>query len=323
MENNFQELKNIFNELEYTLNGLSVFLLSNEDEPYKLYKLRMSSQLDVYNIILKNIAHLHSAQLYNYHENVSPSRSESVSIIKESEVPNYDKIRELILNDESTNLTKKIFNQVTDFIKGYAVDLVVTNKRSEEEFHVIFFSDLNKSHFYKPHASLYSFGNETGDVLEKVDITYLELKDNGCAINFNGDIFVIHGFYFERLFNYEIHIDTHSESVLEKINDSGLIDNWGILEDHCMNNKNFKRKLYSISMTDKLSGISYEIFKEMKNLIGDGLFLTLNESTKTIAIDEGNSHKSVDQIIRIINDEAAETLVSQTQIFANQKISIG
>lgn len=322
MEKNFQELVTILDNAKYTIIGLTAYLLTDEEEPYKMYKLNMSTYEDIGAIVLRNIVSARDAQLYEYNENTSPDGHESISYIKDNEVPEYDKLKDLIVNDVSINLNKGIFKQIHESIKGYVINAVFTKNANGQEFDVMFFSTLNKSVLYQPKAGLYRFGSEEGDILQKSKDVYLELKDNCCAINFNGDIFVLHGHYFERLFKYEKHITTHAATTVEKISKMSLISNCEVLEDHCSRNKNFKRKLYRISTANKLEKVTYDTFRVLKGIIGEGLLFTLDPTNKNIIIDEANSHKSVDQIIRIINDEAAETLVSKTQIFANQRIKI-
>ncbi|WP_077329680.1 Kiwa anti-phage protein KwaB-like domain-containing protein [Virgibacillus siamensis] len=322
MEKIFQELIAILDEQKYSFNGLSIYLLTDEEEPYKLYKLNMSTNEDIKKVINKNIKKAKDAQLYEYPENTVPDGSESVSYIKENEVPGYDKFKELIIKDNSINLSKRIFEQIEGNIKGFVINAVITRSSDGKEMDILFFSTLDKSNLYQPKAGLYRFGSEEGDVLKKSRDTYLELKDNCCAINFNGVVFVVHGHYFERLFNYEEHINVHATTTVKEISNLGLISNCEILEEHCTRNKNFKKKLYGISTANKLDNVTFDTFKALKKTIGEGLFFKLDQKNKSITIDEGNKHKSVDQIIRIINDEAAETLVSKTQIFANQRIKI-
>jgi hypothetical protein len=325
MQTNFEILQDAFVNCtdNYSINGLSAFLLSDEEEPFKLYKLNLSTHEDLKAIIRRNLENSTDAQLFEHPNNTSPDGNESVSFLKKDEVPNFPEIERLIVEDNSTGLTKGIFEESSSSIKGYVIDVIVTNNNTENEFHVLIFSTLTKSNFYKPKKSFYSFGNEDGDLLQKVEVSYLELNEKCCAFSINDEIFVTHGFYFERLFKYEDHINHHSRAILGLINGSGLIDNFDVLESHCGKNKNFKKKLFTISSASKFEHVTFDTFKKVKDTIADGLFFSLDTGNRTIRIDEENSHKSVDQIIRIINDEAAETLVSETRIFANQRINIG
>ncbi|MBL3647442.1 Kiwa anti-phage protein KwaB-like domain-containing protein [Bacillus sp. RHFS10] len=325
MEINFKVLQEIFVNCtgNYSINGLSAFLLSDEEEPFKLYKLNMSTHEDLRAIIYMNLKNAMDAQLFEYQNNTSPDGNESVSCLKKVEVPNFLDIEQLIIEDNSTGLTKKVFEESSSSMKGYVIDVIVTDNNTAKEFHVQIFSTLSKSNFYKPKKSLYSFGNEDGDLLQKVEVSHLELNEKCCAICIDDEIFVTHSFFFERLFKYEEHINMHSEAILGSISGSGLIDNFLVLESHCSRNKNFKRKLFTISSASKFDNVTFDTFQKVKEAIDEGLFFSLDSQKKTIRIDEENSHKSVDQIIRIINDEAAETLVSETRIFANQRINIG
>ncbi|WP_188455467.1 Kiwa anti-phage protein KwaB-like domain-containing protein [Virgibacillus oceani] len=325
MQTNFEVLQDIFvnSTANYSINGLSAFLLSDEEEPFKLYKLNMSTHEDLRAIIRRNLENATDAQLFPYHDNTSPDGNESVSFLKKDDVPNFQDIEHLIVNDNSVGLTKSIFEESSKSMKGYVIDVIVTNNTTAEEFHVLVFSTLSKANFYKPKKSLYSFGNEDGDLLQKIEVSHLELNEKCCAFSINDEIFVTHGFYFERLFKYEEHIENHSTAILGSINGSGLIDNFNVLESHCSTNKNFKKKLFTISTESKFDHVTFDTFKKVKETVVDGLYFSLDTEKRTIKIDEENSHKSVDQIIRVINDEAAETLVSETRIFANQRINIG
>jgi hypothetical protein len=325
MQSNFEILQDIFVNCtdNYSINGLSAFLLSSEEEPFKLYKLNMSTHEDLRTIIRRNLENASDAQVFGYHDNTSPDGSESVSFLKKDEVPAFRDIEHLIVEDNSSGLTKRIFEESSSFMKGYVIDVIITNNDTEKEFHVLIFATLTSSNFYKPKRSLYSFGNEDGDLLQKVEVSHFELNEKCCAFSINDEIFVTHGFYFERLFKYEEHINIQSEAILGSISESGLIDNFIVLESHCGRNKNFKKKLFSISSTGKFDRVTFDTFKKVKDTIVDGLHFSLDTEKRVITIDEENSHKSVDQIIRIINDEAAETLVSETTIFANQRINIG
>ncbi len=65
MENIFKKLKDILNSPndKFQIEGLIVYLITGQDVPYKLYKLNMSTNTDMYAIVHKRIGNASNSAL--------------------------------------------------------------------------------------------------------------------------------------------------------------------------------------------------------------------------------------------------------------------
>ncbi|MDX6154323.1 Kiwa anti-phage protein KwaB-like domain-containing protein [Marinococcus sp. PL1-022] len=315
----------IFNEADnnYEINGYSIFLLTNEEENYTLYKMNVSTNEDLKRIAEENAFKIKDAQLHSHFESPSPDRVNVIAYLEEKNVPIYKNIKQKIKDDNFSILTKKKYEELESSIKGYVIKINV-NDSEKYDFDVYFFSKLNKSNYYKAKSHTYIFGNGKDDYLQKTNTPLLELEEKNCAIGWGNDILIIHNYFFEQLFKYTQHIDANANNALENLSNRNWITNFNIVENKCQNNSNLKRKLYSIWTTGKLENFSFEVFAQMKKEVGDKVFFNLDEKNNQITLDvsKANEFKAVDQIIRIVNGETAKTLVDSKYIFADKKVDI-
>jgi hypothetical protein len=328
----FKQIRNIIgsNSEAYELNGIITYLLTSEEEPYKLYRLNLANNEAIIEGIRYNINNVYEDAIFlDYSSCTSPDGIESISFLKNDEIPNYQQLRDKIIKDEANPINTRVFNEISSTIKGYAVKVLYTNRDQTDPLNIqetqgslIVYSVLNQGNILKPQKQpLLRFGNEEGDTLEEVREAFLKLNDRITVIDYDQVTFIMHGYFFENLFKYEDHISEAASIMLGSLNRQSLIANLEILENRCQNNKNFRKKLYKIHAKDSINSITIDRFRELKNRHGENLYFDLNEDN-TISIQLSNASKSIDHILRIYNDELAETFITGTSIFANQQIPV-
>lgn len=332
MKRSFSKVQSIMdnNNNDFIIDGVVVYVLTNEEEPYKLYRLNLENSDDMKEIIRNNVKLVDDETIYfTYTQCSEPNGRETLSYIPDNQIPNYDILKQKILNDEATALNKSNFLEKINEIKGYVIKILYTNNTDEvdelednNQGHIICYSNLNKNYMFKTKRFYFKFCNENGDLLQKVDDTYIKFNDSIFALNFHNTVFVFHGWYFEQLLKYDSHINTAATTVLVQIQNQNLINNIELLEEKAINSKNVRKKLFKISKEGNIDNTTFDKFKELKDRYGDGLIFNINENNNNISIKEDNKNKSIDHILRIYNDEGAETFLSQQFIFANQKIPI-
>ena len=150
---------------------------------------------------------------------------------------------------------------------------------------------------------------------------FLKFSEKIAAIGIEDTVFILHGFYFEQLLKYDEHINSSAAIAKESIRNQGLISNMDTLDVCCESNKNVRKILYKIMKEGNIHSITIEKFKNLKDRYGEALLFTLNEND-TISIKEEGISKSIMHILRIYNDEVAETIISGKAIFAHQKVDI-
>lgn len=325
----FKKLKDIIDDnSNCNLKGIIVYLLTSEEEPYKLYRLNMSTNEGLKEILSFNLSKVkEDVSFLEYKECTCPDGTEKISYIKEDEIPNYNSLKNKILNDEATTISKKRIEKIKDYIKAYAIKVLydINNcesgsevQNSEEEF--ICFSKLTKSYLFEAKHQMFKFNSGEGDQMEEVNDIFLRFNNKLAFINIEKTVFILQGYYFEQILKYDELIDKAAKDVLSEIKDKNLITNFDILEDSAKHNKNFRKKLYKIKNNGNTNNITIDKFKDLKNSYGDNLLFTLNNNT--ISIDEEKKNKSIEHVLRICNDEVAQTFLTKTSIFANEKITI-
>lgn len=323
MEELFGRLKNVFDEdnNDYSYNGLIIYLLSDEESPYRIYRINVESN-NVFNKIITNNIFLaeNNVNFFRYPDCTSPDGNENVSYLGIDEIPQYNVIKENINN--AIDITKEQLLNIISTIKGYVIKILYTdNAEATQEKEILCFSKLTQSSFFKPDHPLFSFGNGNEDFLKEVKGLFLKFSEKIAAINIEDTVFILHGYYFEQLLKYDEHINTSAAIVKEDIRNQGLIENIDLLDTGSENNKNIRKLLYKIGKAADINDITIDKFKDLKNKYQDKLLYTINDNN-TINIREDAQSKSIMHILRIYNDEAAETIVSGKGIFAHQKIDI-
>ncbi len=323
MEELFEKLKGIFDENNnnYIYNGLIVYLLSNEESPYRIYRINVESNNIFKKIVTDNISlPENTVNFFHYPDCTSPDGGESISYLRVNEIPQFNIIRENI--NDAIDITKAQLLNIISRIKGYVIKILYTdNTETRQEKEVLCFSRLTQSSFFKPEHPLFSFGNGNEDFLEEVKGLFLKFSEKVVAVNIEDIVFISHGYYFEQLLKYDEHINSSAIIAKEDIRNQGLIENIDLLDIGCENNKNIRKMLYKIRKEGNIDNITIDKFKDLKNKYPDKLLYTINDNN-TINIKEDVQGKSIMHILRIYNDEAAETIVSGKGIFAHQKIDI-
>ena len=329
MEELFEKIRSIFddNNNKYIYNGLIVYLLSDEESPYKLYRINLESNDIFKKTVISNVLlPANNVNFFHYPDCTSPDGNESISYLSIGEIPGYNMVRERIRNDDANDINKTQLLNIISNIKGYVIkvlysEVMVGDVERIEEKEVICFSKLTQSSFFKPEHPFFTFGNGNEDYLKEVKGLFLKFSEKVVAINIEETVFIMHGFYFEQLLKYDEHINSSAIIAREGIKNQGLISNVDLLDMCCENNKNVRKLLYKIIKEGNIDNITIGKFKGLKDKFGDKLLYTINDDD-TISIREEAQSKSVMHILRIYNDEAAETIISGKGIFAHQKIDI-
>lgn len=329
MEELFEKLRSIFddNNNNYVYNGLIIYLLSNEESPYKLYRINLESN-DIFKKTVTNNISLSATNMnfFHYPDCTSPDGNESISYLNIDEIPGYNIIREKIRNNDANDINKTQLLKIISSIKGYVIKVLYSEALVEdvgaiEEKEVICFSRLTQSSFFKPEHPFFTFGNGNEDYLKEVNGLFLKFSEKVVAVNIEDTVFILHGYYFEQLLKYDEYINSSAIIAKESIKIQGLISNVDLLDSCCENNKNVRKLLYKIIKKGSIDNVTIDKFKDLKDKFGDKLLYTLNDDN-TISIKGESQSKSVMHILRIYNDEAAETIVSGKGIFAHEKIDI-
>ncbi|MGG7198538.1 Kiwa anti-phage protein KwaB-like domain-containing protein [Clostridium butyricum] len=328
MKEKFNILKNIFDEEnnKYIYRGIVIYLLSNEDEPYKLYKMNVQSNT-LFKDTVKSTMNRCSddTNFYNYPDYTSPDGCETISYLSIDEIDVYNEIKNRINNDMSENITGKKLSGVISNIKGYAIKILYeecSGDGNATDKTIICYSKLTKSSFLEPKHPIWSFGSEEDDYVKEVKGLFLKFNEKIIAIDIEDTLFIMNGYYFEILFKYDEYINNSAKICREDIRNQGLVSNINILDEYYDTNKNIRKLLYKINSKDMLSQITIDKFKNLKNEEeGEKLLFIINDD-ETISIDETMKSKSIMQILRIYNDETAKTIISNETIFAQQKLKI-
>jgi hypothetical protein len=323
----FEKLKNIFDEdnTNYIYTGMIVYLLSDEESPYKMYKLNLGSNDRFIETVTSNISLVSEGTNYfHYPDCTSPDVYESISYLSVNEIPGYNRIKEKVINDEAEVITKRQILNVANKIKGYVIKVRYTEGTStgtRTGKQALCFSKLSKSSFFKPEHPLFTFGEGNEDILQEVGGLFLKFSERIAAINIEETVFILHGYYFEQLLKYDEHINVSAAIAQQDIRNQGLISNIDSIDECCRSNKNVRKLLYKITKEGNINDVTIDKFRALKNKYGEALLYTINDND-TISVKEDVKGKSVMHILRIYNDEAAETIISGKAIFAHQKIDI-
>lgn len=325
MEELLEKLKNIISrsidEVEYT--GVLIYLLTSEETPYKAYILNIEENIIFENILSSNISRikLDNIDIYNYIDISRPEFPNEISHLDIGEIPMYQEIINSIeLNSANRNiLTKRNINEVISKSKGYVIQ-VLYNEAGEDKSIYSYFR-MTKSAFLTGHDKILKFSDTDGSLLQENKEPQLKFGDKLVSVAIDNTMFILNGYDFELLLKYEELINEASIQALNNIESKLIIANFDSMKEYCLNNIQMKRKLYKIKVKGNIDNITIDDFKEAKNICGEHLSLIINENND-ISFDEDNRRQSIDHILRIYNDEGAETIISKKPIFADKKIEI-
>lgn len=323
MQELINKLKKIVNNqqenCEYV--GTILYLLSSEKEPYKIYKLNIADNDKFQKILKYNVDKLSDELIiYNYPDCTRPDYSQEISYLEVNQIPMYEEIRNAIINEDNTNvLRRRILEGVINKSKGYVIRNIY--RENDEQKEILAYFRMTKAAFLKEEKTLFCFDGENGEVLSEVTGIQLQFDDKLVSIDIENTMFILNGYSFETLLKYEEHINVSSELALTAIENQGIIQDFEGLREYCSGSKSMKSKLYKIYASGNVESINISDFIRVKEICGGSLMIDINNNT-TISTQGDNMRKSVEHILRVYNDESAETIVSGTPIFADKKVLI-
>lgn len=312
-------VKNQQENYEYV--GTILYLLSSEEEPYKVYKLNIADNDKFQRILTYNVNKISDElNIYNYPDCTRPDYSQEISYLETNEIPMYEDIRNAIINEENTDVLRRgILESIINKSKGYVIRSIYRENNEQKE--VLAYFKMTKSAFLKEEKTLFCFDRENGEVLSEVTGIQLQFDDKLVSIDIENTMFILNGNSFETLLKYQEHINMSSELALTSIGNQGIIQNFEVLREYCSSSKPMKSKLYKIYANGNIESINISDFIRVKEICGDSLMININNNN-TISTQDNNTRKSVEHILRVYNDESAETIVSGTPIFADKKVLI-
>ena len=323
MQELIDKLKAILNNqqenCEYV--GTIIYLLSSEEEPYKVYRLNIADNNKFQEILRDDVNRIsNEINIYRYPDCTRPNCSQEISYLDVNEIPMYEEIRNAIINEENTDVLRRgILEDVMSKSKGYVIRTIYQENNIKKEIFAYF--RMTKSAFLKEEKVLFCFDRENGEVLSEVRGTQLKFDDKLVSIDIENTMLILNGYSFEILLKYENHINVSSELALTSIENQGIIQNFEIMKTYCLGSKLMKNKLYKIYSNRNIDDINISDFIRVKEICGNDLMIDINDAT-TISIQDNNTRKSIDQVLRVYNDESAETIVSKKPIFADKKVLI-
>ena len=81
-----------------------------------------------------------------------------------------------------------------------------------------------------------------------------------------------------------------------------------------------KNKLYKIGMLGMVHNITIEDFKGLKRRCGDRLKIEIDDEINQVILQDEHIRESAGHILRVYNNETAETLLDGAFIFADKKV---
>lgn len=323
MQGLINKLKAIINNQEDNCEyiGTILYLLTSEKEPYKVYRLNIANNHKFQEILKENINKIaNELNIYNYPDCTRPNCSEEISYLEANEIPMYEEIRDAIINEDNRDVLRSgILESIISKSKGYVIRFIYQENNEQKEIFAYF--RMTKSAFLKEEKTLFCFDRENGEVLSEVTGIQLQFDDKLVSIDIENTMFILNGSSFEILLKYQELINASSELALTSIENQGIVQNFEVLKEYCSNSRPMRSKLYKIYSNGKIGSINIIDFIKVKELCGDNLMIDIN-TNNTISTQDNNTRKSVDHILRVYNDESAETIVSGTPIFADKKVII-
>lgn len=324
MEEVLLKLKNVINNnqenCEYI--GIILYLLTTEDEPYKIYRLNLNNHDRFLEILKDNIDRIsHESIIYHYPDCTRPDCSEEISYLECEEIPMYKELSNNLFDEDNIGILKKnMMENIINKSKGYVIRLIYEEEGEQKS--ILSYFKMTQSAFLKKEKLVFCFDRENGELLSEVEGVQLKFDDRLISVNIDGIMFILSGYSFETLLKYEEHIKKASELALNDIECKGIIENFDVLKNYCIDSKPMKNKLYKIYSQGNINRIGLDDFIRVKECCGEHIMIDINVKDNTIGVKESNIRKSVEHILRVYNDESAETIISGTKIFADKKVPI-
>lgn len=325
MEILLQKLKSIIekteNEVEYT--GMVIYLLTSEESPYKSYVLNIENNSIFEGIIGSNISKINPNEINicDYIEVSRPSIPNEIAYLDLESIPMYERITNSIrINDESRNiLSKRAIDGIIALSKGYVIQIMYNEDGQDKNIYAYF--RMTKSAFLTGSDKILKFSDNDGTLLKESKEPQLRFGDKLVSVSIEDTMFILNGNDFEILLKYDELINESSERALDDLETRSLVNNFEDFKEYCLGNILMRRKLHKIQVKGNISNITVDDFVRAKEVCGENLIVNINNDN-TISFDPNRKRKSIDHILRIYNDEGAETIVSRKPIFADKKIEI-
>lgn len=322
MEELLRKLKSIVSNQQQDCNyvGIVLYLLTTEEQPFKAYRLNLESHDRFLEILQNNVDKISDEPvIYHYPDCTRPDCSEEISYLQADEIPMYLELRDNLINGNNIDvLTRNALDSVVRKSKGYVIRFIYEEAGVAKSIFGYF--RMTQAAFMQREKLLFCFDKESEELLSEVEGIQLKFDDKLVSVNVEDTMFILNGNSFELLLKYELHINTASQSALESISNKAIIENFEVLREYCINSKPMRNKLYKIYSQGTADSIGIDEFIRVKECCGDQLAIDIDENNSTISVCGDNIKKSVEHILRVYNDESAETIVTGTKIFADKKV---
>lgn len=317
-----QSLKTIIKDYDKVV-CCSVYLIAKKDDSidYDLYLMNINDNTPFMEITRNSLDFDEALEIYSYDTNIKPDGKSIILNMDENEIPDYNILKSKITNGINTSLNGENFEVLANEgkLKGYVINLSYIENNLKKD--IMLFSNLSRSHILSSKRPFFSFFSDV-NTFKKIERPLIKFNEKIISISFENTMFILNKTYFENLFHYEELINQSAINCLTKIQTMNLIDNFDALNTKALNNKNFKKKLYKISNNPAFANMNYNELKDLKLTYGDKILFTIDDTSRKIVLDETQIITSITQILRILNDESALTIIGQRSIFANEQIPI-
>lgn len=328
MRNLLQKLKNIVVkegiQVDYT--GIMIYLLTSEQDPYKSYVLNIENNETFEKILKANLenTNLEDIRISDYIEESRPNFPEEVSHLDLSDIPKYAPILESInrnnIDRQNRNiLSKRNFKDVVSKSKGYVIQVMYNEDGIDKSIFAYF--RMTRSAFLTGEDKMFTFGESDGSLLKEFNEPQLKFGEKLVSASIEDKMFIFSGNDFEILLKYDELVNSSSVIALDNMATKHLINDFDEFRVYCEGSILMKRKLHKIRSKGNLDNISVDDFRRVKNVCGDKLMVDINNDN-TISFNTNKKKQSIEHILRIYNDEGAETIISRKPIFADKKIEM-
>ena len=162
LEEDIEKLKRIMAYTdEYNYVGVSIFLITDEEPNYKIYRLNFQSNSKFSEALKESIVNISTdIHIYYYPECIRPDLSQELSYLKLDEIPVYQELINRINDFENTAvLNKRNVESIISKSKAYIVKYVYRD--GEEDKEVFAFYKMTPSSFYKREKMMFGFDNDS------------------------------------------------------------------------------------------------------------------------------------------------------------------
>lgn len=302
--------------------GMVIYLLTSEENPYKTYVLNIENNCTFEEILESNISRidLNEINICDYIEVSRPEMPNEIAYIDLNNIVAHEQIINAINNQENRNvLSKQTIGDIISKSKGYLIRLMYNENNEDKDIYAYF--RMTKSAFLTGKDTIFRFSNEDGSLLTESKEPQLKFGDKLVSISIEDTMFILNGNDFEILLKYDELINQSSVVALNELEEKAIVNNFEDFRTYCLGNILMKRKLHKIISKGNIENITVNDFIEVKEICGDKIDIEI-EDDNTISFNSANRKKSIDHILRVYNDEGAETIVSKKPIFADKKIEM-